>query len=398
MDESTVKQYYRNYVIGCYSKEDFVFVKGKGVWLWDINGKRYLDFFPGWAVSGLGHCPKEVVNVIQKQAKKLMHVANNYYTDVQALCAKKLIEISFDGKVFFCNSGAEANEAAIKLCRLYGARTNRYKIVSMRNSFHGRTLATVTMTGQEKYSAPFKPLPEGFAYAEFNSISSLENSIDDKTIAVIIEPIQGEGGINVADSQYLKHLREICNQKDILLIFDEVQTGMGRTGKFFAFQHFGVQPDIVTLAKTLGGGFPIGAMIARKEIADLMIPGTHASTFGGNPLACSAATIVIEIIQKEKLLENVLTLSTWLISKLRELQNIFPVIKEVRGIGFMLGMELKVPATDFVKRCRNNGLLLNCTHNTVVRIMPPLCVKKSHLEKGFRIIKKSLFEEFDNSV
>ncbi len=396
MDNLTVKDYYQRYIIGCYGKEDFVFVKGKDVWLWDINGKKYLDFFPGWAVSGLGHCPKEVVNAVCKQAKKLMHVANNYYIDVQALCAKKLIEISFDGKVFFCNSGAEANEAAIKLCRLYGSKTGRYKIISMKNSFHGRTLATVTMTGQEKYSAPFVPLPEGFGYAEFNDISSLNSSIDDKTVAVIVEPIQGEGGINVADKQYLKHLREICNQKDLLLIFDEVQTGMGRTGHYFAFQHFDVEPDIMTLAKTLGGGFPVGAMIAKKEIADLMVPGTHASTFGGNPLACSAAIAVIETIQKKKLLENVSFLSLYLISELRKLQGKFPVIKEVRGIGFMVGMELKVPAAKFVARCRNNGLLLNCTHETVVRIMPPLGIKKSHLIKGLSIIKKSLVEEFGN--
>lgn len=394
MDENIVKKYYSDYVIGCYGKEDFVFVKGKGPWLWDINGKKYLDFFPGWAVSGLGHCPKLVVEAITKQAKKLMHVANNYYIDVQALCAKNLIEISFDGKVFFCNSGAEANEAAIKLCRLYGSKTNRYKIISMRNSFHGRTLATVTMTGQEKYSAPFKPLPEGFVYAEFNSISSLKDCIDEKTAGVIIEPIQGEGGINVACEEYLKQVRELCNSKDILLIFDEVQTGMGRTGNWFAFQYYGVQPDIMTLAKTLGGGFPIGAMIARKPICDLLVPGTHASTFGGNPLACSAALAVIETIKKENLLENVRNLSGWFINELKTLQKEFPVIKEVRGIGFMIGMELNASGTNFVQRCRKNGLLLNCTHNTVIRIMPPLGITKTLLEKGLKIIRKSLSEEF----
>ncbi|HPP67384.1 MAG TPA: aminotransferase class III-fold pyridoxal phosphate-dependent enzyme, partial [bacterium] len=285
---------------------------------------------------------------------------------------------------------------AIKLCRLYGTKTGRYKIVSMKNSFHGRSLATVTMTAQEKYSAPFKPLPDGFIYAEFNDISSLQSRIDEKTIAVIIEPIQGEGGINVADTQYLKQIREICNKKDMLLIFDEVQTGMGRTGKYFAFQHFNVQPDIMTLAKTLGGGFPIGAMIAKKQIADLMTPGTHASTFGGNPLACSAALAVIETIQQDNLLGNVSTLNNWFIGELTKLQKRFPVIRDIRGIGFMLGMELNVPATDFVKRCRNNGLLLNCTHNTVVRIMPPLCANMGHLKKAINIIKKSLIEEFES--
>ncbi|HOJ31658.1 MAG TPA: aspartate aminotransferase family protein [bacterium] len=396
MDEITVKQYYNDYIIGCYGKENFVFVKGKGPWLWDINGKKYLDFFPGWAVSGLGHCPTRVVKALTKQLKTLMHVANNYYIDVQALCAKKLIEISFDGKVFFCNSGAEANEAAIKLSRLYGAKTGRYKIISMRNSFHGRTLATVTMTGQEKYSAPFKPLPDGFAYAQFNDMDSLRSCVDEKTVAVIVEPIQGEGGINVADQSYLQSLRDFCNRNDLLLIFDEVQTGMGRTGNWFAFQHYGVQPDIMTLAKTLGGGFPVGAMIAGKNIAELLVPGTHASTFGGNPLACAAAIAVMETIEEEHLCENVSNLSVWFISELKKLQKKFPVIKEVRGIGFMIGMELEVPGKDFVERCRKNGLLLNCTHDTVIRIMPPLGIKKSLLKKGLGIIKKSLKEEFNN--
>jgi len=394
MDEATIKQYYRDYVIGCYSKEDFVFVRGRGPWLWDINGKKYLDFFPGWAVSGLGHCPDDVVKAIIRQVKTLMHVANNYYIDVQAVCAKKLIEISFDGKVFFCNSGAEANEAAIKLCRLYGSKTGRYKIISMKNSFHGRTLATVTMTGQEKYSAPFAPLPDGFAYAEFNNIDSLKSCVDEKTVAVIIEPVQGEGGINVADREYLVALRKFCDENDLLLVFDEVQTGMGRTGHWFAFQHYGVTPDIMTLAKTLGGGFPIGAMVAKRSIADLMVPGTHASTFGGNPPACSAALAVMNTIEKQNLLENVNTLSQWFIPELRKLQKKFSVIKEIRGIGFMLGMELNVGGKSFVERCRRNGLLLNCTHDTVVRIMPPLGIKKSLLKKGLKIISTSLKEEF----
>ena len=394
MDESTVKQYYRDYIIGCYGREDFVFVKGKGPWLWDINGKKYLDFFPGWAVSGLGHCPERVVKSVCNQAKRLMHVANNYYIDIQALCAKKLIEVSFDGKVFFCNSGAEANEAAIKLCRLYGSKTGRYKIISMKNSFHGRTLATVTMTGQEKYSAAFKPLPEGFAYAEFNSIDSLKEKVDEKTVAIILEPIQGEGGINVALQEYLRQVREFCTQKDLLLVFDEVQTGMGRTGNWFAFQHFGVLPDIMTLAKTLGGGFPIGAMVAKKDVCDLLVPGTHASTFGGNPLACSAAIAVMETIEQEKLLDNVRDLSGWFIQELKKLQKEFSVIKEIRGTGFMIGMELTVKGTGFVNRCRNNGLLLNCTHDTVIRIMPPLGITKPLLKKGLKIIRDSLIQGF----
>ncbi len=392
MTEQEIKQTYQEFVSGSYKRDDVVFVKGKGSYLWDINGKKYIDFFPGWAVSGLGHCPKNVVQSICRQVKTLMHLSNNFYHPWQAIAAKKIIEISFPGKVFFCNSGAEANEAAIKLCRLYGMKTGRYKFISFKDSFHGRSLATVTLTGQEKYSAPFKPLPEGFLYAQINDFPSFISLVDDKTVAVFIEIIQGEGGINVIKKEELEKIKNLCIEKNILLVFDEVQTGFGRTGRFFAYQNYGIEPDIMTLAKTLGGGFPVGAMVAKNSIADLFVPGTHASTFGGNPLACSSIISVIETINNENLLENVNTLSHFFKEYLENLKKRFAIIKEIRGMGFMLGIELDVPGDELIKICRGKGLLVNCTHGNVIRIMPAINIKKPLLKKGLKIFEKSLKE------
>ena len=392
MDELEIKEDYREFVIGSYKREDIVFVKGKSSLLWDINGKKYIDFFPGWAVSGLGHCPAKITAAIRQQAKILMHLSNNFYHPWQAAAAKKIIEISFPGQVFFCNSGAEANEAAIKLCRLYGAPKGKYKFVSLKNSFHGRSLATVTLTGQEQYSSPFKPLPEGFSYARINDFSSLQNIADNKTVAVFIELIQGEGGINVIQKEELQKISGLCKKNDILLVFDEVQTGFGKTGRFFAYQNYGIQPDIMTLAKTLGGGFPVGAMVAKKELASLFVPGTHASTFGGNPLACRSVLAVIETIEKERLLENVNTLGAFLKKHLETLKEKFEIIKEIRGTGFMLGMELNVPGEELIRVCQQKGLLVNCTHENVIRIMPAVNIKKPLLKKGLKILEESLKE------
>jgi len=358
-----------------------------------MDGREYLDFFPGWAVSGLGHCPEGVVTALKKQAGVLLHVSNNYYHPWQARLAERLSRSSSGGKVFFCNSGAEANEAAIKLCRLYGRQHNRYKIISMENSFHGRTLATVTLTGQARYSLPFQPLPEGFVKVPFNDFSALENAVDEKTVAVFLELIQGEGGINVADKDYVSKLEQFCRQRSILLVIDEIQTGFGRTGKMFAFQHYGLAPDIITLAKTMGGGFPIGAMIARSELASLMVPGTHASTFGGSPLACSAALAVLEMIEKKNLTVRATRLGAYLQKKLVDLKKRYPVIKEVRGLGLMLGMELDRPGAQLVKLCREKGLLVNCTHERVIRIMPGLTVKRGEIDRAISILDRS-FQEF----
>jgi acetylornithine/N-succinyldiaminopimelate aminotransferase len=391
---------YKNYVIGSYTRSGLVFVKGSGSYLWDDKGKKYLDFFPGWAVSGIGHCHPYVVDAIKEQAETLIHIANNHFHPYQGLLAKKLVEVSFDGKVFFCNSGAEANEAAIKLTRLHGKRTGRYKIISMENSFHGRTLATVTMTGQPKYSKPFEPLPAGFSYVPFNDFETLEKTVDNRTAGIIIEPIQGEGGINVSDKEYLTKVSLLCKEKDILLIFDEVQTGFGRTGKFFGYQNFDITPDIITLAKTLGGGFPVGAMIAKKGVADMMVPGTHASTFGGSPLACRSCLAVIDAIEQEKLLNNVNVMGKYLYKKLESLKTDYKFIKNVKGLGLMLAIELNGQGASIVDICTQKGLLINCTHENVLRIMPAITTNKQEIDTAIEIIKDSLsiYEKslFDN--
>lgn len=390
MNKEDVIKNYRNYVVGSYTKSGLVFIKGQGSYLWDIEGRKYLDFFPGWAVSGIGHCHPNVVNAIKKQAEELIHIANNHYHPWQGLLAKRLSELSFGGKVFFCNSGAEANEAAIKLARLYGNKTGRYRIISMENSFHGRTLATATMTGQPKYKTPFKPLPEGFCSVPFNDFEALAKEVDDKTVGVIIEPVQGEGGINVVDRTYLEKLSALCKEKDILLIFDEVQTGFGRTGKFFAYQHFDAIPDIMTLAKTLGGGVPAGAMVAKKEIAGLMVPGTHASTFGGSPLACQSCLAVIDTIEQERLLHNVKVMGTYLNKKLLELQRKYSFIKKIKGVGLMLAVETEKECSSIVEICTKKGLLINCTHGNILRIMPAITTDKHEIDAAAAILDESM--------
>ncbi|MCK4244592.1 MAG: aspartate aminotransferase family protein [Candidatus Omnitrophica bacterium] len=399
MSSKGVIQLYRKFVIPCYKQYPLVMARGKGANVWDIKGKKYLDFFPGWAVSGLGHAPPEVVAAIKKQSKIILHIPNNYYNRLQGKLAERLSRISFGGKCFFCNSGTEANEAAIKLARLYGGlpssgrdgrKSHRYEIISMENSFHGRTLATLTLTGQKKVKEGFAPLPEGFKIVPFNNLKAVQNAITKKTVAIFLEPIQGEGGINIAKRDYLLSLRRLCDRKKILLIFDEVQTGMGRTGKFFCYQNFGVVPDVMTLAKSLGGGFPIGALIAKKEIADLMVPGTHASTFGGSPLACSAALAVLETIEREHLLRNTKKMGKYLEKKLENLKRKYPFIKEIRGMGLMLGVELKIPGQKIVEKALKKGLLINCTQEKVLRIMPPLIVKKKEIDQAISILDKSL--------
>ncbi len=392
MEKNEVVVNYEKYVVGSYTRTGLVFIEGKGSYLWDSEGKKYLDFFPGWAVSGLGHCHPMVVQAIKEQAGKLIHIANNHYHPWQGALAKRLSELSFGGKVFFCNSGAEANESAIKLARLYGRNTGRYGIISMENSFHGRTLATVTMTGQPKYSKPFEPLPPGFSYVPFNDFDALKKTVGAQTVAVIIEPVQGEGGINVADREYLKKFKELCKKNDLLLIFDEVQTGFGRTGNLFAYQHFGVVPDIMTLAKTLGGGFPIGAMIAEKEIADLMVPGTHASTFGGSPLACAACLAVLDAIEKEKLIDNVAKQGGYLRNRLVELKDKYAAVKKIKGLGVMLAIELDREGAGLVEICTKKGLLINCTHGNVIRIMPSVAVTVQEIDEGIAILDAAISE------
>lgn len=383
---------FEKYAIANYTRLPVVIVRGEGSRIWDADGKEYLDFFPGWAVSGIGHCHPRVVKKVQEQVGKLMHVANNFYMEPQGLLAREISEHSFGGKCFFCNSGAEAVEAALKLARKYTPK-GRYKTISMENSFHGRTFVAITATAQPKYHAGFEPLPQGFVYVPFNDLAAVEDAMDDETAAVIIEPIQGEGGINVADDDYLEGLAGLCDENGVVLIFDEVQTGMGRTGEYFGYQHSGVVPDIMTMAKSLGGGAAIGAIAAKPEVAAAMVPGSHASTFGGNPLACAAGLGVFEAIEEEGLIENTRKMGAYLRGKLEALGEKYAFVKEIRGRGLMLGMELSMPGGTIVSRCFEKGLNINCTHDTVLRVMPAMIVTRDEIDRAVEIMDRSFAEE-----
>ncbi|MEM7817014.1 MAG: aspartate aminotransferase family protein [Candidatus Aenigmatarchaeota archaeon] len=394
MSDKEIKKLFSKYLLNTYSKSGPVFVKGKGSWLFDINGKRYLDFFPGWGVSILGHCHPKIVKVIREQCKKLIHLPNNLYQKEQALLAKELIKNSFKGKVFFANSGAEAVEGAIKLSRLYGRNKNRYEIITMLNSFHGRTFGALSATGQKKYKEPFKPLLPTFRETIFNDFNDFKRKINKKTIGVILELIQGEGGVNIAEKEYVKNIENYCRENDILLIIDEVQTGMGRTGKLFCFEHYDITPDIMLLSKGLGGGIPISAIVVKPKIADLVRPGMHASTFGGSPFASRVSLEVFKIIKEEKILDNVEKLGKYTFERLLELKKDFSFIKEVRGLGLMLGIELNRESYPVFLKSLEKGLIINSTHNTVLRIMPALNIKKEEIDKGIEILKE-VFKKID---
>ena len=364
--------------------------------LYDLDGKEYLDFFPGWGVGNVGHCHPDVMSAVRDQIGKLIHIPNNYFHPAQAKLAQEIIRWAFDGKVFFSNSGAEANEAAIKLARAYGSGSKdkaRFEIMTFENAFHGRTLATLTATGQKKYSQGFEPLVEGFrTNVPLNDFDALKNAMTDRTIAIMMEVIQGEGGIFVAEKDFVQKVRKLCDEQKMLLIIDEVQPGMGRTGRMFGFQHYGIIPDVITLAKSLGGGLPIGCTVARKEIADTLQPGMHASTFGGSPLVCKASLGVFKAIQKDKMLQNVAEMSPYIFEKLEGLKRKYKVIKEVRGLGLMIGMELHIKGKEVVQRCASNGLLINCTHDTVLRLMPALNVTKRQIDFAVRVLERVLKE------
>ncbi|MCK9603670.1 MAG: aspartate aminotransferase family protein [Candidatus Omnitrophica bacterium] len=383
-----VFQAYKDYIMPTYTKVPLIFVKGKGSRLWDIHNKLYLDFFPGWGVGNLGHCHPKVMQAVRDQISKLVFIPNNYYHLPQAKLAKEIVYWTYPAKVFFCNSGAEANEGAIKFSRKFGQ--GRYEIITFENSFHGRTLATVAATGQKKYQEGFAPLPEGFKTVKFNDIEAVKAAITDKTVAILLELIQGEGGVNVATKDFVSGLKKICDEKKLLLIVDEVQTGIGRTGKLFCHQHYGITPDIVTMAKALGGGLPIGVMLVKKEIADTLGPGMHASTFGGGPVICKAALAVLNAIQKEKLLSNAVKMGEYLFAKLNALKTKYPVIKEVRGLGLMVGVELAVEGKPVVEKCLQKYLLINCTHDKVLRLMPALNITKKEVDKAIKILDEAL--------
>lgn len=387
---SKITKLYDKYVMNTYYRVPFCIDRAKGCDLWDVEGNKYLDFFPGWAVSGIGHCHPIVVKAVTKQARRLMHVSNNYYSAIQASVAKAIISSSYPGKVFFANSGAEANEGAVKLARKYGHPTGRYEVITMTKSFHGRTIAMITATGQDKVKIGFEPLLAGFVHVPFNDIDAVKAAINPKTVGIMLEPIQCEGGINIPSVEYMKALRALCDEKDMLLIFDEVQTGMGRAGKMFAHQCFGVEPDVMTLAKSLGGGLPIGAVVARGKFADVLTPGTHASTFGGSPIVCAAALAVFEAIKREKLLANTNKMGSYLRKRLMALKSKYAFIKDVRNVGLIVGVELSIKGDDIYKECLREGLLINCTQNTILRIMPPMTVKRSEIDRAITILDKVL--------
>ncbi len=384
MDSQTLMMLSEKYIANTYARYPVVLVRGKGTRVWDVEGKEYLDFVAGLAVCNLGHCHPRVVKAIQDQAAKLIHVSNFYYIEPQIQLASLLCKHSFADKVFFCNSGAEANEGAMKLARKYAKGkmgVDRYEIITMERSFHGRTFATLTATAQEKFHKGYSPLMPGFKYVPFNNPEAVRNGVDSKTCAVMLEPIQGEGGVNVPSEGYLKALREICDEKGILLIFDEVQVGMGRTGKLFAYEHEGVEPDLMTLAKSLAGGVPIGALLIRKGIAESFAPGDHASTFGGNPLATATGVAALSAILEEGMLENCEKVGAYFLARLEEIKKHFPFVKEVRGRGLILAVELSMDGGAIVKEMIQRGILINCTMGNVLRFLPPLIVTKQEVDQ-----------------
>jgi len=391
MNTQDVISIFNDYVIANYGRLPKVITKGQNNTLQDLDGNTILDMFPGWAVSGIGHCHPKVVEAICKQAGELLHIDNTFYTIEQGQLAKMLSERAFGGQCFFCNSGAEANEAALKLARRHTPR-EKYKFITAEKSFHGRTFATVTATGQPQYHDGFLPLPPGFVYVPFNNIDALHEAFDDEVSAVMIEPIQGEGGIHEATPEYMQTIRDLCDEHDALMILDEVQTGMGRTGRWFGYQHYDVTPDIITLAKALGGGVAIGAMMARPEIAKSFVPGTHASTFGGNSLACAAAIAVIEAIEEDKLLDNAKAVGAYTWNKLDQLRERFPIIDHIRGKGLMLGLQLNMPGAGIVSRCLEKGLRINCTQETVLRMMPSMTVTQDEIDAAVAILEEVLGE------
>lgn len=383
----------KKYIIQTYRRYDLTVANAKGKYVWDEKGRKYLDFFAGLSVCNVGHCHPKVVSAIKKQAGKFLHVSNLYYTKPQAELAEMLVKFSFPGRVFFSNSGAEANECAIKIARKWGkagvsGAPDRYEIIVFSNSFHGRTMATLSATGQEKFHKGFEPMLEGFNYAEFNNIESVKKLINDKTVAIIVEPVQGEGGVYPASKEFLGQLRLLCDTNKLLLIFDEIQSGMGRCGALFAYQYYGVVPDILTLAKSLGGGMPLSATIAAEPIASVLAYGDHGSTFGGNPVSCQAAIEVLKLI-KPSLLRNVRNNGEYFLSQLKKLKGKYAFIKDVRGLGLMIGLELDFLGKNVVEFCQHKGLLINCTQDKVLRFLPPLIINKRDIDKAVGILEEA---------
>lgn len=384
-----------NHVMQTYGRWPVTMVRGEGVWLYDSEGKKYLDFTAGIAVTGLGHAHPEIAKVIAEQAGTLLHCSNLYHIPGQIELANKLAELSCCDKVFFCNSGAEAVEASIKMARRYAYEkygSGRHEIITFQHSFHGRTMGALTATCQAKYQEGFGPLVPGFRYAKPGDLASVKSLISNKTCAVLLEPVQGEGGVRPFAKEFLQSLRSLCDEYGVLLILDEVQTGVGRTGTFFAYEQFGIEPDIVTLAKGLANGVPIGAVLAKQHVADVMVPGSHASTFGGNPLASAAGTATVEILLRDKVMENVKQMGAYLTDRLQKLVDVCPAAQEVRGMGLLVGLSLDRPAGDVVKTCLEKGLLLTVAGGNAVRFTPPLTVTREEIDQAVAIVEETLTE------
>ena len=384
MPTEKLKQDAARYLMQTYTRQPLSIVRGRGAKVYDLEGREYLDFVGGIAVNLLGHGHPDLVQAIQRQAAQLIHTSNLYYTEPQVQLAQMLVDHSFADKVFFCNSGAEANEAAIKLARRYSHDkygAGRFEILTMKNSFHGRTFATLTATGQEKVQKDYEPLLPGFSYVAFNNFEELELAVTDKTAAIMLEPVQGEGGVYVADRDYLKQIRDLCSQKDVLLIFDEVQTGMGRTGTLFAYEQLGVQPDIMTLAKGLGGGVPIGACLATDSVAKAFSPGSHASTFGGNPLACAAGLAVCRALLEGGVLDHACLMGEYFAKGLSDCKSRHRTVRQVRGLGLLQGMEIDMAAKIVVSECLARGILINGAGEHVLRFVPPLIITQVEIDR-----------------
>ncbi len=398
MEFSEIKELFDRYVIGNYGRLPVAFVRGEGSHIWDSDGNRYIDLMPGWGTTLVGHCHPRVVTAVQRQASMLLHVDNSFHILPQGELAKALSELSFGGKCFFCNSGAEAVEAAIKLVRLNKQHEGRYKIVTMLESFHGRTMGAITATGQEKYHKGYLPLLPGFEHVPLNDLEALGRAVDEQTCAVMMEPVQGEGGVRPAEAGFMAGVRELCDELGLLLILDEVQTGMGRTGHWFGYQRYGVEPDVMVLSKALGSGVPIGAMVARAEAAESLAPGTHASTFGGNPLACSAALATIGVIEQEGLIEACRESSAHAMERLRGMAERFEIVKEVRGVGLMLGVELDRPGKAVFEECLRERVRINCTQETVLRLLPAMNVPRELLDEGLDVVERALGRAQDGAI
>jgi len=382
----TTKELYKKYSLNTYTRVGPVFTKGKGSFLWDDKGVRYLDLFPGWGVSVLGHCHPRIVSILGKQAKQLIHLPNNLFFKEQALLAKEIVKKSFPGKVFFANSGAEAVEGALKFSRLFG-EGKKHEIICMDRSFHGRTYGALSVTGQSKYKSPFRPILPKVKEARFGDLKSFVSKVNSKTVAVILELIQGEGGVRVADLDYIQKLHNYCKKQNILFIVDEVQTGIGRTTKLFCYQNYRILPDIILLSKGLGAGFPISAMVVKQKLADIIKPGMHASTFGGSPLATRVSREVFKVIEQENLLNNTKEMGNYIFDKLKKMQKKFNFIKEIRGKGLMVGIELDIESQPIFLKCLERKMIINATQGNILRVMPALNIKSKEIDQGLNILK-----------